>query len=128
MPVSGVVWERERGYGHRLIAPYYNVRTKLYCLLQSNFAPTQDVVGDGRKTGKNVATAILIGRGVPVPDNGPQESRRYDLWGWLLFVISTLFSIASSIRNGDIIGLLGGVFFLLACVAFLATYVGGSKG
>jgi hypothetical protein len=63
-----------------------------------------------------------------MPDNGPQRGGRYDLWGWLLFVISALFFIASSIRNGDIIGLLGGVFFLLACVAFLASYVGGGKG
>ena len=60
--------------------------------------------------------------------NGPQQGRNYDLWGWLLFVISALFFIVSSIRNGDMIGLLGGVFFLLACVAFLASYVGNRKG
>ncbi len=96
--------------------------------MQNNFAPTQDMVGDGRNTGESVAAAILIGREVPVPDNGRQEGRRYDLWGWLLFVSSALFFIASSTRNGDIIGLLGGVFFLLACVAFLASYVGGGKG
>ena len=60
--------------------------------------------------------------------NGPIRNKDYDLWGWLLFVISALFFVASSIRNGDMIGLLGGVFFLLACVAFLASYVGGDKG
>ena len=45
----------------------------------------------------------------------------------VLFVISALFFIVSSIRNGDIVGLLGGVFFLLACMAFLASYLGGAK-
>jgi hypothetical protein len=45
-----------------------------------------------------------------------------------MFVVSALFFIASSIRNGDVIGLLGGIFFLLACVAFLASYVGGGRG
>jgi hypothetical protein len=30
--------------------------------------------------------------------------------------------IASSIRNGDMLGLLGGIFFLLACFVFLIPY------
>jgi len=59
--------------------------------------------------------------------NGPQKGKNYDLWGWLLFVISASFFVVSSIRNGDLVGLLGGFFFLLACVAFLASYVGGGK-
>ena len=62
-----------------------------------------------------------------MPD-GSRKDRNYDLWGWLLFVISALFFIVSSIKNGDMIGLLGGIFFLLACVAFLASYVGNRKG
>ena len=62
-----------------------------------------------------------------VPD-GPRKEKNHDLLGWLLFVISALFFIVSSIRNGDVIGLLGGIFFLLACVAFLASYVGNCKG
>ena len=59
--------------------------------------------------------------------NGSQKDKNHDLLGWLLFVISALFFMVSSIRNGDMIGLLGGIFFLLACVAFLASYVGGGK-
>jgi hypothetical protein len=57
-----------------------------------------------------------------VSKNSPQKDKRYDLWGWILFTLSALFFIVSSLRNGDIVGLLGGVFFLLACVAFLAPY------
>jgi len=57
-----------------------------------------------------------------VSKNSPQKDKRYDLWGWILFTLSALFFIVFSLRNGDIVGLLGGVFFLLACVAFLAPY------
>jgi hypothetical protein len=67
-------------------------------------------------------------KGVYVSNNGPPKVKRYDLWGWLLFLISALFFIVSSIRNGYIVGLFGGVFFLLACVAFLASNIGTYKG
>ena len=59
--------------------------------------------------------------------NSPQKDKRFELWGWILFTISALFFIASSLRNGDLVGLLGGLFFLLACVAFLASYIGTHK-
>jgi hypothetical protein len=39
--------------------------------------------------------------------NSPQRSKRYELWGWLLFVVSALFFMWSSIRTGDTVGLLG---------------------
>jgi hypothetical protein len=61
---------------------------------------------------------------VYVSKNSPQKDKRYDLWGWILFTLSAVFFIVSSVRNGDIDGLLGGVFFLLACVAVLAPYPG----
>jgi hypothetical protein len=59
-----------------------------------------------------------------VSSNSTQKGKKYELWGWILFTISALFFIASSLRNGDIVGLLGGLFFLLACGAFLASYFG----
>jgi hypothetical protein len=59
--------------------------------------------------------------------NSPHKDKRFELWGWILFTISALFFIASSLRNGDLVGLLGGLFFLLACVAFLASYIGTHK-
>jgi hypothetical protein len=64
------------------------------------------------------------GQEVFVSRNRPQKDSRYEFWGWILFTISALFFIASSLRNGDIVGLLGGVFFLLACAAFLAAFFG----
>ena len=74
------------------------------------------------------ATTTLMRNEVYVSNDSPPKVKRYDLWGWLLFVISALLFMVSSIRNGDIVGLLGGVFFLLACVAFLASYIGTYKG
>ena len=43
----------------------------------------------------------------------------FQLCGWILFVLSALFFIASSIRAGDPISLLGGILFLLACFVFM---------
>lgn len=68
-----------------------------------------------------------IGREVHVSKNVPRKGKNYDFLGWLLFVVSALFFMASSIRAGDVVGLLGGLFFLLACAAFLASYAGGRK-
>lgn len=52
----------------------------------------------------------------------PKRSERLELWGWILFVVSALFFIVASIRTGDIIGFLGGFFFLIACVVFLLAF------
>jgi hypothetical protein len=43
--------------------------------------------------------------------NSPQKDKRFEFWGWILFTISALFFIASSLRNGDLGGLLGGCSF-----------------
>ena len=48
---------------------------------------------------------------------------RYQLWGWILFVFSALFFIATSLRAGDLLGLGGGLLFLLACFVFLVPLV-----
>jgi len=48
---------------------------------------------------------------------------RFQLWGWILFVLSAMFYIASSIRAGDPISLAGGTLFLLACLVFLVPLV-----
>ena len=63
-----------------------------------------------------------------MPKDSPRRDEKYDLLGWMLFVVSAAFFIASSIRAGDVVGLLGGLFFLLACAAFLAPYAGPRRG
>ncbi len=75
-----------------------------------------------------MAATILVRKEVCVSKYSPQKHKRYELWGWALFVISAMFFIVSSIRTGDMVGLLGGVFFFLACLAFLASYFRVGKG
>ncbi len=50
---------------------------------------------------------------------------RWNIAGWVLFIISALFFILSSLRSGDMLGLGGGVFFLIACFAFLMPFFRG---
>ncbi|MFQ5785352.1 MAG: hypothetical protein ACE5H8_11095 [Alphaproteobacteria bacterium] len=51
-----------------------------------------------------------------------ERTRRLELWGWILFVVSALLFIASSLRSGDVLSLLGGLFFFAACVVFLVPF------
>ena len=46
--------------------------------------------------------------------------QRFQLWGWILFIASAIFFMASSIRAGDPLSLIGGALFLLACFIFIA--------
>ena len=57
-----------------------------------------------------------------MPKGGLKRSERLELWGWILFVVSALFFMIASLRTGDVIGLLGGSFFFLACLVFLVSF------
>ncbi len=48
-----------------------------------------------------------------------RKEHRINLAGWWLFVVSALFFIGASLRAGDALGLLGSLFFLIACFVFL---------
>lgn len=52
---------------------------------------------------------------------------RYQLWGWILFIVCALFFIAASIINHDLFALSGSILFLIACVVFLIPVVQKSK-
>lgn len=57
-----------------------------------------------------------------------QKSQRtkettFQLWIWSLFIVSAVFFTASSLRNGDILSLLGSLFFSLACIVAVAPLV-----
>jgi hypothetical protein len=39
--------------------------------------------------------------------------------GWILFMLSAFGFIISSLRSGDIPGMVGGILFLLGCILFL---------
>lgn len=51
------------------------------------------------------------------------NQNRFQLLGWVLFVFSALFFISSSLRAGDPVSLIGGLFFLFACFVFLIPLV-----
>jgi hypothetical protein len=48
-----------------------------------------------------------------------ENKENQQLFGWLLFIISAIFYIASSIKVKDPLSLLGGLFFLFACLVFV---------
>ena len=48
---------------------------------------------------------------------------KFQLWGWILFVICAGLFIASSIKNQDMLTLVGSIVFLLACVVFIIPLV-----
>ncbi len=48
---------------------------------------------------------------------------RWILAGWMLFIVSALFFIVAAWRSGDGLALGGGVFFLIACFAFLVPFL-----
>jgi hypothetical protein len=47
------------------------------------------------------------------------SERSLHFGGWALFIVSALFFIASGWRAGDLVGVFGGLFFLIGCLAFL---------
>ena len=56
-----------------------------------------------------------------------QKERKYNLFGWVLFVISAFFFIAASLKTGDPLGLAGGLLFLAACGLFLVPLGAGRR-
>jgi len=48
-----------------------------------------------------------------------KKDLKYQLWGWILFIVCAIFFIVSSIRMGDGLMLAGSLFFLVACFLFL---------
>lgn len=52
-----------------------------------------------------------------------ERKRVFDLLGWGLFILSAVFFILAAVRSGDMLGLSGGFFFFIACIAFLVPLV-----
>ena len=48
-----------------------------------------------------------------------QREMRFNLWGWILFVVCALFFIASSLQVRNILVLMGRILFLVACFVFI---------
>ena len=51
--------------------------------------------------------------------------KKYHVAGWLLFILCAVLFIASSVKSGDTLALIGSVIFLIACIVFLVPLVKG---
>ena len=60
-------------------------------------------------------------------NNQISQEEKYHLAGWILFVICSIFFIASSLKNHDTLTFIGGLLFLVACVVFLIPLVKTNK-
>jgi len=52
---------------------------------------------------------------------------KYQLAGWILFIICAICFIASSLKNHDTLTFIGSVIFLIACIVFLLPLVRSTK-
>ena len=57
-----------------------------------------------------------------------KRERRFQLWGWILFIVCAGFFIASAIHNHDALYLIGSIIFLVACIVFIIPLVTGRTG
>jgi predicted membrane channel-forming protein YqfA (hemolysin III family) len=59
----------------------------------------------------------------------PMTERQMHLSGWILFTLSAVFYILSSLESQSLTSLIGSVLFLLACLFFIIPYFwGGDEG
>ncbi len=61
-------------------------------------------------------------------DNDGKRERKFQLWGWILFVICAGFFIAQSIRDSSALGLAASIIFLAACLIFIYPLLRGGRG
>lgn len=52
-----------------------------------------------------------------------QEDTKYQLAGWVLFILCAVLYAVSSLRNHDILSFIGSLIFLIACLVFLVPVV-----
>ncbi len=56
-------------------------------------------------------------------ENHKGQDFRYQLAGWILFILCAIFFIASSLKNRDTLTFIGAVIFLIANIVFLMSLV-----
>ena len=60
-------------------------------------------------------------------ENHEGQDLKYQLVGWILFIVCAIFFIASSLKNGDTLTFIGSVLFLIACIVFLIPLIKTTK-
>lgn len=51
------------------------------------------------------------------------EGIKYQIAGWILFIVCAILFIASSLKNHDTLTFIGSIFFFVACILFLIPIV-----
>lgn len=59
--------------------------------------------------------------------NHKEQETKYQIAGWILFVICAISFLASSLENRDTLAFTGSVIFLIACIVFLIPLVRTNK-
>ena len=52
-----------------------------------------------------------------------ERGRIFSLLGWFLFLLCSIFFIASAVLSGDTLYLIGSIVFLFACLVFIIPQV-----
>jgi cytochrome c oxidase subunit IV len=59
--------------------------------------------------------------------NHERHEIKYQIIGWILFILCAIFFIVSSLRNQDILTFIGSVIFLIACIVFIIPLIRTNK-
>ena len=58
-----------------------------------------------------------------MPTKGQERESRFQLVGWVFFLVCSFLFIAHNVIAGSLIGLAGSIVFLLGCVVFLIPFM-----
>ena len=57
-----------------------------------------------------------------MPTKNQERESKFQIFGWVLFLVCSFFFIADSIISGSPLGLAGSVVFFLGCIVFLVPF------
>jgi heme/copper-type cytochrome/quinol oxidase subunit 4 len=60
-------------------------------------------------------------------DNHKGQEIKYQITGWILFILCAIFFIVASLKNQDYLTLIGSVIFLMACIVFFIQLIRKTK-
>lgn len=59
--------------------------------------------------------------------NENNREQKFNLWGWIMFLVCACFFIASAVDTENIWGLVGSIIFLVGCIIFIIPLVRQKK-
>ena len=58
-----------------------------------------------------------------MPTRKLERERRFQLFGWMIFVVCSILFIVSGVATGSPWGVAGSIVFLMGCVIFLIPFI-----